>query len=67
MTHVLTYVTIIFLHLHKPPNAHLPAMQENREFHEDDIENSYYLLCIFDAIMNTMTKANGKKVSMFGV
>jgi len=37
--------------------------QENREFHEDDIENSYYLLCIFDAIMNTMTKANGKKVS----
>ena len=51
----------IFLHLHKPPNAHLPAMQENRDM--KDIENGYYLLCIFDSIMNTMTKANGKKVS----
>ena len=42
------------------------AMQENREFHEDEIENGYYLLCIFDAIMNTMTKANGKKVGNLG-
>ena len=41
------------------------AMQENREY-EDEIENGYYLLCIFDAIMNTMTKANGKKVGKFG-
>ena len=38
------------------------AMQEGREF-DEKIENPYYLLSIFDAIMNTLSKANGKKVS----
>ena len=39
------------------------AMQEGREF-DEKIENPYYLLSIFDAIMNTLTKANGKKLWM---
>ena len=38
------------------------AMQEGREF-DEKIENPYYLLSIFDTIMNTLSKANGKKVS----
>lgn len=38
------------------------AMQEGREF-DEKIDNPYYLLSIFDAIMNTLTKANGKKVN----
>lgn len=35
----------------------------------DKVDNQYYLLATFDAIMNTMTKANGKKVRhlCFGV
>ena len=39
------------------------ALIEGREFN-GAVENPYYLLAIFDAIMNTMTKANGKKVSV---
>ena len=38
------------------------AMQEGREF-DGKIDKPYYLLSIFDAIMNTLTKDNGKKVS----
>lgn len=37
------------------------ALQEGREMAEM-VDNPYYLLAIFDAIMNTMSKANGKKV-----
>ena len=39
------------------------AMQEGRDDNNGKIENPYYLLAIFDSIMNTMAKANGKKVS----
>ena len=42
------------------------ALIEGREF-DGTVENPYYLLAIFDAIMNTMTKANGKKVSVANV
>ena len=38
------------------------AMQEGLEF-DGKIDKPYYLLSIFDAIMNTLTKSNGKKVS----
>ena len=38
------------------------AMQGGNEIKEI-VENSYYLLAVFDAIMSTTTKANGKKVS----
>lgn len=38
------------------------AMQDGREA-VDRVDNPYYLLATFDAIMNTMAKANGKKVS----
>jgi len=38
------------------------AMQEGRES-DGKVDNPYYLLSIFDAIMNTLTEGNGKKVS----
>lgn len=37
---------------------------EGRDF-DGRIENKYYLLSIFDAVMNLYAKANGKKVSWF--
>ena len=37
------------------------AVQRGEEAVEK-VDNGYYLLAIFDVIMNTMTKANGKKV-----
>ncbi len=37
------------------------SKQEGRELMET-VDSRYYLLAIFDAIMNTMAKANGKKV-----
>ena len=39
------------------------AVQEGRDV-DVNVDSPYYLLAIFDAIMNTMTKANGKKVSL---
>ena len=39
------------------------AKQDGKEIKEA-VENSYYLLAVFDAVMNTMTKANGKKVGL---
>ena len=39
------------------------AVQEGRDV-DENVDSPYYLLAIFDAIMNTMTKANGKKVSL---
>ena len=39
------------------------AVQEGREV-DENVDSPYYLLAISDAIMNTMTKANGKKVSL---
>lgn len=38
------------------------AMKNGTEFKA--VDNAYYLLSIFDAIMNTLTKANGKKIWM---
>ena len=40
------------------------AAQEDRKVPER-VDGPYYLLAVFDAIMNAMTKANGKKVSLF--
>ena len=39
------------------------AKQDGKEIKEA-VENSCYLLAVFDAIMNTTTKANGKKVGL---
>ena len=38
------------------------AMQEGRSYTNSKIDNPFYLLAIFDEIMNTMAKANAKKV-----
>ena len=37
------------------------AKQEGKDAPQK-VENPYYLLAVFDAIMNAMAKANGKKV-----
>ena len=42
------------------------AMQEGTDAVEK-VDNPYYLLAIFDAVMSTMTKDNGKKVSIYHV
>ena len=39
------------------------AVQDGNKINET-VESSYYLLAIFDAVMNTMTKANKKKVGL---
>ena len=39
------------------------AKQDGNEIKEA-VESSCYLLAVFDAIMNTTTKANGKKVGL---
>lgn len=42
------------------------AKQEGR-IGPEKVDNQYYLLAIFDAIYNTMAKANGKKVRLIPV
>ena len=44
-------------------NDKYTSMQNGKEI-KKAVENPYYLLAVFDAIMNTMTKANGKKVGL---
>ena len=44
-------------------NDKYTSMQNGNEI-KKAVENPYYLLAVFDAIMNTMTKANGKKVGL---
>ena len=58
LTEVL--LTVECLHFKKK----YTAAQEDREVPER-VDGPYYLLVVFDAIMNAMTKANGKKVSLF--
>ena len=58
LTEVL--LTVECLHFKEKYNT---AKQEGREVPET-VDGPYYLLAVFDAIMNAMTKANGKTVSL---